>query len=354
MEKTINELFKGVADPRVVNRCDHKLNDILFIGLCTLICNGEDFEDMVEFGKQRYDWLKTILELPKGIPSHDTFNRVFQLINPQTLSEVLVAEGQQLLDTIAEKQICLDGKKVKGVSPHQKGNSGLYILSAWVSENRLCIGQQKVADKSNEITAIPELIESIDIKGSTVTIDAIGCQKTIAKKIIDKDADYLLALKENQKESLVRVEDAFRFHAPKISDVTVEKNHGREETRKCTIISVDSLPPEEKPCGWEGLKMLVRVESIRKVKEKIAEETRYYLSSDSLANPKYYNSLVRGHWGIENHLHWHLDVTFREDASRARSGNVPLNLNILRKVALQRITNMADKLSKKKDDTELL
>ncbi len=148
-QKSINELFKSVPDSRVTNRCDHKLCDVLFIALCTLICNGEDFEDMVEFGKQRYTWLKSILELPNGIPSHDTFNRVLQLIAPNTLSDVLIAEGQVLLDTIQEKQICLDGKKIKGVSPHSKGNKGLYILNAWVSENKLCIGQEKVGEKSN-------------------------------------------------------------------------------------------------------------------------------------------------------------------------------------------------------------
>jgi len=348
MQKSINELLKSVSDPRVTNRCDHKLCDVLFIALSTLICNGEDFEDMVEFGKQRYTWLKTILELPNGIPSHDTFNRVLQLIEPSALSDVLIAEGQALLDTIQEKQICLDGKKIKGVSPHSKGNKGFYILNAWVSENKLCIGQQKVGEKSNEITAIPELIEKLDIKGSTVSIDAIGCQKSIAKKIVDKSADYLLALKKNQKESFEQVEDAFRFHSPKTYDQTIEKDHGREETRKCTIIPVHTLPAEEIPSGWEELKTLVRVESIRKINETEERETRYYLSSDSTSNPKYYNLLVRGHWSIENHLHWHLDVTFNEDASRARSGNVPLNLNILRKIALQRISNMTDKISKQK------
>lgn len=348
MAKELKELFSDIVDPRVVNRCDHKLQDILFIALCTLISNGEDFEDMVLFGNEHYDWLKTVLELPNGIPSHDTFNRVLQLIKPDTLSEVLEKDGRMLLDTLEDKQICLDGKKIKGVSPGRRGNKGYYILSAWVSETSLCVGQKKVNDKSNEITAIPELLDNIEVKDSVISIDAIGCQKSIATKIIGKEADYLLALKENQKESLRLVEEAFLFHQPELFDETKEKGHGRIETRKCSIIDINNLPEAEVPSGWENLNTLVKVEATRKIKNKEQKETRYYLSSEKITSPGYYNLMVRGHWSIENHLHWHLDVTFKEDGSRARSGNAPLNLNILRKVALQRINLMQDRLSKKK------
>ena len=161
-----------------------------------MLSNGEDFEDMVEFSEQRLDWLKEVLELPNGIPSHDTFNRVLQLVDFKKLSVCLAEDGEDLIDSIKDKLVNIDGKKLKGFSPKSRGNQGLYVLSAWVGENRFCIGQQKVKDKSNEITAIPELIDSLNLQGSTVTIDAIGCQVEIVEKIIDSQADYLLAVKK--------------------------------------------------------------------------------------------------------------------------------------------------------------
>ena len=211
MKRTIQELFSQVPDPRVVNRCTHNLSDILFIALSTLVCNGEDFEDMVEFAHQRYHWLSSLLELPGGIPTHDTFNRVLQRIEPEALGKALAEDGQVLLDTLNEKQLILDGKKIRGVSPTSKGNNGLYILSAWVSETRLCVGQTKVEDKSNEISAIPKLLDGLDIRGATVSIDAIGCQKAIAEKIVEGQAEYLLSLKKNQKQTFQDAEDCFRF-----------------------------------------------------------------------------------------------------------------------------------------------
>ena len=350
MKKQLENIFNSLPDPRVKGRCSHKLCDIIFIALCTIICNGEDFEDMEEFGYQRYDWLKTILELPNGIPSHDTFNRVLQKLEPNALSKVLESDGNVFLDSVMEKQICLDGKKVRGVTPTLKGNSGLYIINAWISENNICIGQQLVDHKSNEITAIPELLDTLDISGSIISIDAIGCQKKIAQKILSKEADYLLALKKNQKDTFELVEDIFRFHPPtdQFFSSEAKNKHGRIEKRKCSIIDIESVPNEERPQNWEGLKCVVKIEAQRKFKEKEQNSTRYYISSDSYLNAEYFNSLVRGHWSIENQLHWHLDVTFREDDSRARTGHSQLNLNILRKIALMRISNMKDKLSKKK------
>ncbi len=349
MRKCIQDLFSRVPDPRVVNRCSHKLSDILFIALSTLICNGEDFEDMVEFAHQRYDWLSTILELPDGIPSHDTFNRVLQRIEPKALQKCLSEDGQALLDTLNEKQVSLDGKKLRGVSPTSRGNSGLYILSAWVGENNLCVGQTKVEDKSNEITAIPELLDSLDIQGATISIDAIGCQKEIATKIVDKQAEYLLSLKKNQKQTFEQVEDSFRFSGSAYFDEEWEYDHGRYETRKCTLIKLsDAEQKNEIFSQWKDLRHLVRIQASRQTSKGTTYETRYYLSNATLSDPAYFNKVVRGHWSIENQLHWHLDVTFGEDASRARTQNAPENLNILRKIALQRITQMKDKLSKKK------
>ena len=349
MKKSIQDLFSEVPDPRVVNRCRHKLSDILFIALSTLICNGEDFEDMVEFAHQRYDWLNTILELPDGVPSHDTFNRVLQRIDPKALQQCLSKDGHVLLDTLNEKQIVLDGKKLRGASPTSKGNSGLYILSAWVSENNLCVGQTKVEDKSNEITAIPELLNSLDIQGATISIDAIGCQKDIAIKVVDQQAEYLLSLKKNQKQTFEHVEDSFRFNNGTYINEEWEYDHGRYETRKCTLIKLsESERKDDIYSQWKDLRHLVRIQASRQTSNGTTHETRYYLSNSTLSDPAYFNKLVRGHWSIENHLHWHLDVTFGEDACRTRSQNAPENLNVLRKIALQRISQMKDQLSKKK------
>ena len=261
-------LFLDVRDPRVVNRCDHKLSDILFISLCTLLCNGEDFEDMVEFGTQRYDWLCHYLELPNGIPCADTFNRVLQRLDPEELEACLRKDGQTLLDYLSEDQICFDGKKIKGVSPHSKGNQGFYILSAWSSQHTLCIGQSKVEDKSNEIQAIPTLIDQLDLAGGLVSIDAIGCQKTIASKLIRAQADYLLSLKHNQKSTFEDVVWLFGEVPCTSSQEEWEYDHGRYETRKCSIIKVSSTQKQALFDTWEGLTTLVKIESSRLVQEK--------------------------------------------------------------------------------------
>lgn len=304
---------------------------------------------MVEFGRQRIDWLKTKIKLPNGIPSHDTFNRVFQNIEPQQLKKVLKEDGQALLEHVRGQLINFDGKKLRGASPKSRGNKGLYIVSAWVSENRLCIGQQKVEDKSNEITAIPKLLKEIDIEGCTATIDAMGCQKEIAAQIVDKKADYILSLKGNQADLLEEVSEAFEY-SPLIhsSDEQWEYERGRYENRTCQILDAEqSLSPKMKLL-WPSISTLVKIESVRIVKDIKHTETRYYISSHTKKTSKQYNEMVRGHWGIENHLHWHLDVTFSEDACRARTGHAPENLNIFRKIALHRISKDNSKISKKK------
>jgi predicted transposase YbfD/YdcC len=351
MENTKNKIkaiFLGVKDPRVVGRCLHQLTDVLFIAFCTLLANGEDYEDMVEFGKQRINWLKTVLDLPNGIPSHDTFNRVFQLLEPSELSKLLAEDGRRLLGSIAEKQLILDGKKLRGENPKSKGNKGLYILNAWIGENKLCIGQRRVDAKSNEITAIPELLEDIEIAGSIVTIDAIGCQKKIAEKIKSKSADYLLSVKKNQKYLYEMIGEAFKDNKAISSDEEWEYDHGRYEERDCEILEASKVWTNDFCEEWEGMKTLVKVKSKRRLGDKTSEETRYYISSEEVKNAVYYNRLARGHWSIENQLHWHLDVTFNEDSCRARRGNAAENLSAMRKVALHRLSYMKDKLSLKK------
>ncbi|MEM1323911.1 MAG: ISAs1 family transposase [Bacteroidota bacterium] len=348
MRDKIEEIFGQIPDPRVINRCDHKLIDILFIAFCTLLSQGEDFEDMVEFGKQRKAWLETVLELPNGIPSHDTFNRVLRIIEPQHLGECLQADGAGLLDHVKDKLISLDGKKIKGASPDSRGNKGLYILSAWVNDNRLCIGQKRIEDKTNEIIAIPQLIDELDVEGATISIDAIGCQVDIAQKIRHSRAHYLLAVKGNQKDLMEEIEEAFQYSSIQHYDENWEYDHGRYERRRCEVLDAKvSLSPNQLE-RWIDVQQIIKITAQRTIKEKTSTELRYYISSLNQNDAKRFNELVRGHWGIENHLHWHLDVTFNEDANRSRSGNAPVNLNILRKMALQRIKQMKDRLSLKK------
>lgn len=347
MQDKIGRIFSKVDDPRMEARCLHQLKDILFIALCTVLSNGDDFEDMVEFGKQRMEWLEQILELPNGIPSHDTFNRVLQMIEPQQLTDCMAADAQDLIESVRGKLISFDGKKMRGVSPKSRGNKGLFILSAWVGENRLCIGQQKVEDKSNEITAIPDLIDVLDIEGSTVSIDAIGCQTEIAEKIVEAGADYLLAVKENQGKLYEEISDEFTWNSSKEFNETWEYDHGRFEVRKCQIAPAKDFLTSGLFNKWKELNTLIKITANRTVNDVTTSQTRFYITSGE-QGADIYNANVRGHWGIENHLHWHLDITFNEDANRSRKGNAPQNLNILRKIALHRISNMKDNLSLQK------
>lgn len=347
MKDSIARIFSKVDDPRVESRCLHRLKDILFIAFCTILSNGEDFEDMVEFGHQRLAWLEEILELPNGIPSHDTFNRVLQLVEPEQLINCMGEDAQDLIEDVKGKLVSFDGKKMRGVSPKSRGNKGLYILSAWVGENRLCLGQKKVEDKSNEITAIPELIDVLDLEGSTVSIDAIGCQVEVAEKILDAKADYLLALKKNQGTLYKQVSDEFTWKSAKLFNETWEYDHGRYEIRTCWTVSAKEVLTPDLLAKWPKLETLVKIISERTSNGITTCQSRFYISSEK-RTAKFYNDNTRGHWSIENHLHWHLDVTFNEDANRSRSGNAPQNLNIMRKIALHRISRMDDKLSLKK------
>lgn len=345
---SIQEYFGSIEDFRVENKCSHRLSSILLIGLFTYLSNGEDYADMVLFGESHKDFIEEYCFLENGIPSHDTFNRVFSLLDPDILRRCLNDYGKDLVGLLSEKQICFDGKKLKGVSPTSRGNQGLYIVNAWVAENRLCIGQKKVEDKSNEITAIPHLIREIDLEEAIVSIDAIGCQQEIAEQILSQKGHYFLALKQNQPELY---QDAFgSFKACPVQSIKEEWEYerGRFEVRRCSILSANQVLLEENLKQWKGLKTIVQVEATRIIGEKQSHEVRYYISDEENQPASYYNALARGHWGIENHLHWHLDVTFREDACRARKGYAPENLSTMRKFALQILKEHKDKLSLKK------
>jgi len=322
----------------------------MVISFCTLLANGEDFVDMEEFARQRSEWLSKHIDLSAGIPSHDTFNRVFRMLSVEGLRDCLAADGHRLLDYLDQKQICLDGKKLRGASPQSKGNKGLYLLNAWVAENRLCITQEQVSDKSNEIKAIPTVLDRLELQGSVVSIDAMGCQVEIAEAIIDKKADYFLAVKGNQPSLAQEIEDAFRFEAKSALcfEEDWQKNHGRKEKRRTEVLDALACLSQEQLKRWPELHSIVRIHAYRELTGKEPEENiRYYISSET-AEARYFNHLARGHWSVENDLHWHLDVTFREDQARVRKDRAPQNLSALRKIALQRLRLIKDKKSLKK------
>jgi predicted transposase YbfD/YdcC len=318
------------------------------ISLLTYLSGDTDYQDMYLFAKERGLAFNGLLQLPHGVPSVDTFERVFKKLKPESLQSCLDNYGKEILDSLSEKHIVLDGKKLRGVSPCSRGNSGLYILNAWVRENRICVGQEKVEEKSNEITAIPNILESLDIEDSVVTIDAIGTQTKIAEQIIKKKGHYMLSVKGNQQGLLDDIEGAFKVARGLHVIDEPECNHGRIENRQCSILPADRYLLEENLSDWKKVSTIIKIDSSREIKGVLHQQTRYYMSDETVSNPSYYLSLAREPWGIENLLHWHLDVTFKEDDCRARVENAPLNLSTVRKFALQILSNQNDKLSLKK------
>jgi predicted transposase YbfD/YdcC len=348
MNNTIQDYFSEVNDPRVQGRCLHLLPDILLLGLCSYISGGSDYQEMHLFANERSSSLGDLVRLPNGVPSSDTFERVFKSIVPEELASCLRKYGGRILSSLAQKQIVFDGKKLRGVSPTSRGNQGLYLLNVWVSENRFCIAHQKVEDKSNKITAIPDALEKIDITDATVSIDATGTQNNIVELILNKGGHYFLALKENQKSLYEDVECAFKVHSGHDINETIEAGHGRTETPRCQILPAVEDLMEENVERWKVIATIVRIVSTRESKGYVTRDIRYYISDDRETNAAYYNALARGHWGIENQLYWVLDVNFKEDSCRARSGYAPQNLSVLRKMALQIVSNQKDKLIIKK------
>jgi predicted transposase YbfD/YdcC len=343
---SLSSHFEELPDPRVHRTRDHKLLDILVIGICTLLCGGEGFNDMEEFGKAKRDWLATFLELPEGIPSHDTFNRVFSALNPRRFQECFVRWTQTLRTAISGEIVAIDGKALRrGV---RRGQPAKYIVNAWARQNGLVLGQLKVADKSNEITAVPELLRALELAGCIVTVDAMGCQKKIAKEIVEADADYVLALKGNQEtvhqEVKAYLDDAILRRSlptrrrpgprevPELDYLeTIEKDHGRIEIRR--YWQSERLDWFADRTKWEKLTSVGVVESVREVNGELSCERRYFLGSLP-RGVKRFAEAVRGHWGVENPLHWVLDVCFGEDQSRARTGYAAENLATLRRLAL--------------------
>jgi len=328
-----------LPDPRVERTRRHKLIDILVIALLAMINGAAGWEDMEDFADARESWLREFLELPGGVPSADTFRRVFEALDPQVFGECLAQVTADLVTDLKGKVVAIDGKTMRGSFDRRAGASPLHVVSAWVAERGLTLGQVVTEEKSNEITAIPELLKKIDVRGATITIDAMGCQKKIAEAIVDAGADYALALKDNHPVLRQEVEATFLHPqaagVPKntINICRVEnKGHGRHEVRTVTVISdVNCITSAD---DWKKLRSIVKVERDRTVGgEKTSTETAYYLSSLTVGASTM-GERIRAHWSIENNLHWSLDVVFAEDQSRIRSRNGAANMTLVRKLAL--------------------
>lgn len=330
--------FQQVEDPRADNR-SHKLSDVLFIACCAVICGAESWDDIELYGRSKFEWLKGILELPHGIPSDDTFRRVFTLLNPEVFEEAFRAWISSLVSCVSGDIIPIDGKRLRGAFRASKENV-IHQVSAWSCNHQLVLGQVKTESKSNEITAIPKLLKLLDIKGAVVTIDAMGTQKNIAAQIIEQGGDYLLALKGNHGTLQQDVSEYFDYIEQKgllervaDSSETIDKGHGRLETRHCRIVTdIEWLEGREQ---WVGLNTLVEIRSLTEhlSEGRTTSETRYYISSLERSAEEF-QSIVRAHWQIENNLHWVLDVSFSEDASLIHTPNAAENFSLLRKIAL--------------------
>jgi predicted transposase YbfD/YdcC len=339
---TIVDHFKDLEDKRIERTKKHKLIDIVTIAICAVICGVDSWVLMETYGKKKEEWLKQFLELPNGIPSHDTFARVFARIDPQQFQNSFLSWIKSINKITAGEVIAIDGKTLRHSYDKGKEKGAIHMVSAWATNNRLVLGQCKVDEKSNEITAIPELIKVLDIAGCIVTIDAMGCQKQIVKSIVDKSGEYVIALKKNQGNLYKNVEEIFKeaiakgFEGFKYSNYHTKKDeHGREEIRHYLMLSdiQERIDPGKK---WINLQSVGMVEYIRKVNGKTKIETRYYISSLT-DNSKLLGESVRSHWGIENSLHWVLDVALREDDCRIRKDNAPQNFAVLRHIAVNAV-----------------
>jgi predicted transposase YbfD/YdcC len=322
MESPIS-YFSDMKDPRIDRTKKHLLLDIIVIAILSVLCGADTWNDMEEFGKAKEAWLRTFLKLPGGIPSHDTFNRVFSLLDPKQLQERFIQWTRSVAILTEGEVISIDGKSICGSRDKNK-KSIVHMVSAWAGVNNIVLGQVKVDDKSNEITAIPELLKLLVLKGCIVTIDAMGCQKDIAEAIISQEADYILALKGNQGNLLEQTEDSFRFLKTQSVSEDIDVGHGRIERRVCTVINDLSMIEQKEQ--WKNLHSLVRIDAERYIKStgKTENETRYFISSLP-ADASLLNKSIRSHWGIENSLHWILEVAFDEERSRKREGHAAQN-----------------------------
>ena len=340
--------FADLHDPRVERTREHLLEEILLITIAAILSGANGWNEIEDYAHSKHVWFKSFLTLPSGIPSHDTFNRVFSALDPEELEKGFVAWVSSIAKLTAGEVVAIDGKTLRGASePSKKGpdkKAIVHMVSAWANTNSLVLGQRRVDEKSNEITAIPKLLDALELSGTVVTIDAMGCQRAIAEKIVAKKADYILAVKENQGHLLEEIKDSFQMLTADAVSEEIDYGHGRVEQRICSVIADLSLL--EKPSEGASLQGVVRIQSERfhKATGKTETEIRYYITSLEPYATRL-NCSIRQHWGIENKLHWVLDVGFGEDLDRKRAGHAAQNYSVLNRIALNLLKQ--DKTSKR-------
>lgn len=347
------ESFASIEDPRVERTRIHDLIDILVLSVLAVMAGAEGWEDIEEFGNQKYGWLRKFLKLRGGVPSHDTISRVFQLVKPGVVQDAFLSWVAEWHKPLGLEMIAIDGKTLRRSHDRSSMKKALHSVSAWSSSSRLMLGQVSVDEKSNEITAIPKLLALLEIKGAIVTADAMGCQKDIAADIVDQGADYMLAVKDNHPQLAEDISELFnQYHEGELPAVAVrshetrDKGHGRTEHRMYFQAELTKEFLARHP-AWRDLKTVVQAINITERDGKETTETRYYISSLGLG-VKRAGKAIRNHWGIENSLHWVLDMTFNEDQSRIRKGHGAENFALLRRFAINIIERDTSKGSIKK------
>jgi len=331
--------FAELQDPRMNRTKLHNLQDILAIAICAVICGADGWAQVEMFGHSKIKWFRTFLELPNGIPSHDTFGRVFAMLSPQAFEECFIKWMSALAKVSKGRLVAVDGKTIRRSFDAAGEKAAIHMVSAWCETNRMVLGQISTDDKSNEITAIPRLIKMLDMDGAIVTIDAMGCQKKIAADIVNAKGDYILQVKDNQETMHREIAELFEkgLHDENLNmsystAQTTNGGHGRIEVRRlCATSHVEWFADGNK---WKNLRSFIRVECQRTVKEQTSQEYHYYITSLPANEPEKLLECIRGHWGIENKLHWSLDISFREDERRIRHGNAAENFSRLSRIAL--------------------